>query len=511
MRKILVITLALAMFASIALADGTFSFGGVLENMDLLDAHRSTTNEVLNPSILICEPLLALKEDGSIVPQLLAEIPEMNEDGTVFTCKLRDDVYFHDGTKLTSEDVYFTLRRIFDPATQCLNSWLCDMIKGGNAMLNGEATELEGVKIIDDLTFTIELEYPYAPFNYILSCPQMVIFPKAACEAAGEYWGIDAYVGTGPFVLEEFSPKDVLHVVANENYYEGRPSLDEVYYYNMDPNTALMEYEAGTLDMVSVQPDYIGGYTGEDFADQLIKVELQGVIALNLNVSIAPLDDVRVRRAVALAVNQQGIVDGYLQGNGSATNTMVPPGIAAHSDRPITFDPDAAKALLAEAGYPDGITLVNYVSEEASIAHIPVVLQEQLKASGINLEVNRVDAATYTSMRKEGSVQCPILTWYADMPDPDNFLYTFYHSANSKLWSSLWNDERTDKDLVAARSMANGPERTALYEQLEEYLIVDQAVTVPLYNPVTFYLKSPAVTGIFFDNSMFHMDDAVKN
>ena len=183
MKKALafLLSLVLMLASAAALADGTFNFGGVLENMDLLDVHKSTTNEVLNPAILICEPLLALRADGTIDPQLLSELPTVSEDGLVYTYKLRDDVYFHDGTKLTANDVYFTLRRIFDPETANVNSWLCDMIKGGNAMLNGEADELEGVKVIDDYNFTIELEYTYAPFMYILTCSQMVIYPQAAC------------------------------------------------------------------------------------------------------------------------------------------------------------------------------------------------------------------------------------------------------------------------------------------------------------------------------------------
>lgn len=508
--SLLVMLLMMLTASCAALADGTFNYGGVMENMDILDVHKSTTNEVLNPAILMCEPLLTLKEDGTLVPQLLSELPEVSEDGTLFTCKLREDVYFHDGTQLTADDVLFTFTRIFDPATANVNTWLCDMIKGGTAMLNGEATELEGVKVIDDFTFTIELEYPYAPFNYILSCSQMVIYPREACEAAGESWGVDVFVGTGPFVLDEFSPKDFVHVVANENYYEGRPALDDVYYYNMDQGTALMEYEAGTLDLCSVDPLYVKGYQDSEYADQLVKIELQGIIALNLNTSMAPLDDVRVRQAISLAIDREALVNAYLQGNGTATNSLIPPGIAAHSDRALEYDPEKAKALLAEAGYPDGITIVNYVSDSASITGVPVVLQEQLKAAGITLEVNRVDAATYTSMRGEGSVQCPILTWYADMPDPDNFLYTFYHSDNSKFFSSCWSDEKTDEMLTLGRAMPNGEERTALYTELETYLVEEQCIVIPLYNPVTYYLKSDSVDGIFFDNSMFHLDDATK-
>ena len=332
--------------------------------------------------------------------------------------------------------------------------------------------------------------------------------PRLACTAAGETWGIDSFVGTGPFVFDTFVAKDSLHLVANENYYEGRPQIDEVYLYNLDRGTALMEFEAGSLDLVNMDPTYVKGYQEGEFAKNLVMSDLRGIIALNLNVAMPPLDNVKVREAVAHAVDQKAIVDSYLQGNGTAANSLITPSVAGYTDRPSFYNPEKAKALLAEAGYPDGIKLVNYVSETSSIAGIPVVLQEQLKASGIELEVNRVDSATYVSLRKEGSVQCPLLTWYADMPDPDNFTYTFFQSGNSKFFSSNWNDSLTDELLAKGRAMPAGEERTEVYKQIDQRLVAEEFVTVPLYNPVTYYLKSDKVEGIFFDGSMFHLDDA---
>ncbi len=511
MKRLMALLLALGLMLGLtpALAEGkAFSFGGALDDMDLIDVHKATSSGVLQGGIMVCEPLLALQPDGSLAPQLLAEMPAVSEDGKVFTCKLREDVYFHDGTQLTSKDVYFTLHRIFDPATANVNAWLCDMILGGKDMLDGKATELAGVTIQDDFNFTIELEYPYAPFNYILSCPQMLIYPQDACTAAGETWGIDSFVGTGPFVFESFTAKDTLHLVANEKYYEGRPQIDEVYLYNLDRGTALMEFEAGSLDLVNMDPTYVKGYQEGEFAKNLVMSDLRGIIALNLNVAMPPLDNVKVREAVAHAIDQKAIVESYLQGNGTVANSLITPSVAGYTDRPSFYDPEKAKALLAEAGFPDGIKLVNYVSETSSIAGIPVVLQEQLKASNIELEVNRVDSATYVSLRKEGSVQCPLLTWYADMPDPDNFTYTFFQSGNSKFFSSNWNDPLTDELMAKGRAMPAGEERIEIYKQIDQRLVAEEFVTVPLYNPVTYYLKSDKVEGIFFDGSMFHLDDA---
>ncbi|MGN0373065.1 MAG: ABC transporter substrate-binding protein [Enterocloster sp.] len=488
------------------------TFANVFDNLDILDVHKSTVTDVMQTGPLICEPLMTHDKDMNLVPCLLEEAPTLSEDGKIFTCKLKKGVKFHDGSELTSADVEFTFNRIFDPATQNVNTWLCDMILGATDMLDGKADTLAGFRVLDDYSFEIELEYPYSAFESVLSCPQMLIYPKEACEAAGDEWGVTTFVGTGPYVLDEFEPKDHVTVKKFDGYHGNPVSLDGITVYNMDQNTMLLEYEAGNLDIAYVDSKVVSSYKTEEFANNLKQVDMMAIITMNLNVSKAPLDDPKVRKAIGYAVDQESLVQNYLQGSGTATDCLIPPHVLGHDDaKPSTkYDPEKAKALLAEAGYPDGITLTTHVAESAQVADVAVVLKEQLKASNITLEIQKVDAASYTDIRKNGEVQVPFLTWYKDIADPDNFLYTFYHSSNSDFFSSCWHDERTDSDMVKGRTISDTAEREKLYKELDSYLVDEQCIAVPLYNPVRYWLVADGVDNLSYDDSMINLSWATK-
>ena len=486
-------------------------FAAQFPDMDSLDVHKYTTTDVILPAKSICEPLLAYNDKYELKPVLLEEMPT-TEDGVTYNFKLQKGIKFHDGTELTTKDVEFTLNRIFDPATQNLNTWLCDMILGAKDMLEGKADTLAGFKAIDDYNFTITLEMPYAPFLSVLSCEQMMIYPKDACEKAGDKWGIDTFIGTGPYKLEEFVGKDYMHAKKFEDYHGEPAKIDDLYIYNMDPNTSTMEYEAGNLDLVKMETKMVEPYKTNEYKDQLVRVDLMGIIALNLNVNMPPLDNATVRKAISYAIDKQSIVDSYLKGNGTPANSIIPPGIMGHpEDREANnYDPEKAKALLAEAGFPNGIDLETYVVEKDEAADIVVVLQEQLKKANINLKINLVDQATYVDIRKSGKVQCPILTWYKDMPDPDNFTYTFYFSDGSQLFSSNWNDPESDALMTEGRSIPE-EQRKPIYEKLEKMLVEDKTAVVPLYNPVFYYLQSPKVSGVSYIDSMINFGNADKS
>lgn len=485
-----------------------FKYASFYPDMILLDVHLHTTTDVIQAAQPLGEPLLRIDEKGTIHPLLLESLPEMNEEGTLFTCKLKEGVLFHDGTELTSKDVEFTFNRIFDPEVGNVNTWLCDMILGGKEMLEGKAETLAGFKVLDDYTFTLELDGPYAPFLAVLACEQMMIYPQKACSEAGKDWGVTTFVGTGPFKLEEFKSKEYMHAVRFDEYHGEPTKLDELYIYNKDRGTSLMEFEAGTLDMVSVDSTMVAPYKTDAYKENLKTVELMGIISMNLNVNKPPLDNVKVREALSYAVDQDTLAEKTLQGNVRATDCMIPPGIMAHdSQRPTTkYDPEKAKALLTEAGFPEGIEIVTTVAEGAAVANVAVALKEQFLASGIDMTIEQVDTASYIDMRKAGEVQVPFLTWYKDISDPDNFLYTFFHSSNSKFFSSNWNDPKTDEMLEKGRALP-ADQREALYRDLEKYIVNEQFVTVPLYNPVFYYLVKEGVKGVFYDNSMLRFHD----
>ena len=378
-------------------------------------------------------------------------MPTVSKDGKVYSCELKPGIKFHDGTTLTSKDVEFTFTRMFDPKTKCLNTYLCDMILGAQEMLDGKATKLAGFKVLDDRRFEITLAAPYSPFLAVLACQQLMIYPEKACKAAGTRWGIDTFVGTGPFKLVKFEPKDVLIVERFPGYHGTPAKLDGIELYNMDQNTALLEYERGTMDMVGFTgTEMVDGYKNNPkFKDQLVGVPLIGTIAMIMNVNMPPLDKVKVREAISYAVDQNSLVGNYMKGHAQATGCFIPPGMPGFdAKRPVSkYNPARAKTLLKEAGFPNGIKIVASISEKSALVGVATVLQEQLKASGINLEVQKYDSAAMVDMRKNGKVQTLFLTWYADIPDPDNFMYTFFYKDQSRMWSSNYNDSWVNKSL----------------------------------------------------------------
>lgn len=167
--------------------------------------------------------------------KLITKLPEISDDGLTYSFELKPDVKFHDGTTLTSSDVEFTFTRIFEPSDKNVSTWMCDMILGGKEMLEGKAEELEGFKVIDDTHFEITLDKPYSAFMSVLATPQMVIYPEKAYKEAGEDWGGKVYIGTGPYKVNEFDPKNKVILERYDEYHGGAKKLDEIVYLNMDP------------------------------------------------------------------------------------------------------------------------------------------------------------------------------------------------------------------------------------------------------------------------------------
>ncbi len=488
-------------------------YANVYPDMQVLDVMKSTTTDTCQAGSMVCEALLDFEEDFEVTPLLLKELPT-SEDGITFHCELKEGVLFHDGTELKATDVEFTFKRMFLPETVCVNTFLCDMILGAKEMLNGETTELAGFTVTGDYTFDITLESPYAPFLSVLACEQLSIYPEKACTEAGDRWGVDVFVGTGPFKLKEFTPKDRLVVERFDDYHGEQPYLDQIEIYNMDANTMLMEFESGNMDIVGVQQDQADAYRDNaEFADEFVINPLIGTISMILNVEMEPLDNVKVREAIGYAVDRQSMVDNYLKGNANATSCFIPRGcMAFDEERPIDkYDPEKAKELLAEAGYPDGIHIVTTISEKNSAVGVATVLQQQMKEAGIDFEIQKVDDAAYTDLRSNGEVQVAFSTWYADIVDPDNFLYNILHSSTSGFYSSNYNSPEFDALIEEARSITDSAKREELYREAESLAVTVDCVNVPLYNPIKFYLVQENVEGVKFLNSMVDLFSVTKS
>ncbi len=465
-------------------------------SFETIDVMKTTYTQIFEISDCICETLMGKDpETLETYPLLVEDFPEVSEDGLVYTFTLKEGIKFHDGSDLDTEDVIYSFNRLFDPETLCPMTWLVDMISGASEYVAGEADSISGLEAIDDRTFTITLNYQYSPLIATLAASPLAIVPKEACEEAGDDWGITTYVGTGPYMFESFESGSKIVLKKNEEYHGGAKNVDEIDFYSMDTNTALLEYEAGTIDLCELPTELAEEYKNSDeFADNVHYQDYFGVFTLILNQNVEPFDDPLVREAFSLAVDREVIAQGYFDGSVSAAYTFLPPGISGHDESVAAErDVEKAKELLAEAGYPDGITVTTYITGENDILSI---LKEQVAEAGINFDIQLADEATVSEMRTNGKLACWILQWYADYNDADEFLYGIFHSSMASYFSTGNSDEAFDAKLDEGRSITDEAEKEALYRELDQEVTYEKYANVPLYYPGNYYLVSDRVSGV---------------
>ncbi len=425
---------------------------------------------------------------ATIVPSL-AKSWDISPDGLVYTFHLRDDVTFHNGIKFTADDVVYTIERMMDPATAAMNTDFFSMIKGANAMLEGEADGVEGVKALDDYTVEITLEVPFGPFLANLATPSCSIYSREATEAAGDQFGIDpaVTVGTGPFKMADWVLNDRITLVRYDDYFKGPAKADGLQIIQVpDENTQKLMYENGELDVVDLSSSnsQLPYFMGNDaYKDNLVTGPEAGQYFYAFNQDMKPMDDVRVRKAISMAIDRQTILDQMYNGAGHVVNSMLPDGILGSYDaQEIPYDPEGARALLAEAGYGDGCELeIWQMTDNPDALAINQVVQSMLNEVGFKVSIKQIDEAAYYAERKEGRIGMTRAVWWGDFNDPDNFLYTFFTQRNTKARSI--NHKNTDvyQWLEDARAMIDEDERMALYQKIDTTMVQEEAAVFPLF------------------------------
>ncbi len=489
-------------------ADGrkVFRFGQAPYG-DTLDMQISTGSASAAIADEITESLLRFDDDNNEEVVLLTDFPTVSEDGTVYSFELKQGVKFTNGTELTARDVKFTFERMFTPATGAKSFSYFNMIVGAKDMLDGKATELAGIEIQDDYHFTITLEYAFAPFVKNLGTSYADIFPEDACTQAGDSWGIDAnLVGTGPYKFQSNDPNTEAVLVKNEDYHGGEVKLDEIHViYYSDTTTKLLAYENGDIDACDLPAAQLSQYK-DAYSDQITAYYPLGTCFLSLNLDIAPMNDVRVRQAISLAVNREELVEYVLDGAGIPATTYLNPSIPGHDDSlPVyEYNVERARQLLAEAGYPDGVTIEGGMVRQAEQT-LATAIQGYLAEVGINFVFDTVDNATWSSERATGKLPFTFITWNALYADADFQVYNYFYGANSGRQSVNYSNPEFDRLMDDARSDTDESHRAELYKQADKFLSDTDMVCVSLYYPQFQFLAKPYVKNMKVGNLIYHL------
>lgn len=398
----------------------------------------------------------------------LAESWEASDDATEFTFNLREGVTFHDGTPLTSADVVATYEAILDP----------DIPASASATLG----MVESVEAIDDLTVKFTLNAPYADLPTATAHANARILSVAA--VTGDHAALDTAVnGTGPFMLEDYDSARIVRLVRNPNYYDpDKPYLDAVEMH-LFPDLAAetANFLSGDVDvMLTVQQaDY--ARIAETPGVEALRVPSGRYVNVVMRFDQAPFDDVRVRQALAMSIDRDLIVDLVLEGLGRpASDNILSPEFRFAIDTPeVPYDPEAARALLAEAGYPDGLDLTLVASNRPAIrGQVAIAIRQMAQASGFRIEVESMPHDTYLS---NVWMQGGFYMGYWGMQPTEDETFNLLLTSDASYEDTGWNNAEFDAAVATGRSTVDEGERAAAYRTAQELILRDLPYLIPFF------------------------------
>ncbi|MFH1381532.1 MAG: peptide ABC transporter substrate-binding protein [Chloroflexota bacterium] len=449
--------------------------------------------------------LVTLDRNLKVAPDL-AERWDISDDGKTYTFYLRPDAKFHSGKPVTAEDFKWSFERAADPATRSTtaDTYLGDIV-GFRAKLRGESQEITGVKVIDEQTLEITIDAPKVYFLSKLTYQAAFVLNRDNV-ATGPDWFTHPD-GTGPFKLREYIRGAHLILERNPYYHLGIAKLESVRFL-LAGGTPMALYENNEIQITGVGIDDLDRISDPNSS---LSKELHYIPPgfetsyIGLNVTKPPLDDIKVRQALAYAIDKEQIVGTALANRVVPAYGILPPGFPAYNSalQGLTYDPEKAKTLLAESKYgPDpaqwpaiSMTIPGELGDILG-QHLESILTAWQDILGVTVEIQLVDWPTFLSDLTTYRLQMYEIAWSADYPDPQNFLDLQFDSQSVNNQTRYSNPE-VDRLLEAARTERYEPDRYKLYQETEQ-IIVNEVPWIPLWHPGDGYiLIKPEVKDFF--------------
>lgn len=449
----------------------------------------------------VFEGLVTWDTDSKVAPNL-AESWTISPDGRVYTFKLRKDVKFHNGRQVTADDFKYSLERVADPklASPTVATYLYDIV-GLREKAEGHATDIKGVRVVDPGTLEITIDKPRPYFLGRLTYPASFVVCKEAV-GTGEITDIKQMVGTGPFKAESFVPNQRINLVAFKEYRLGSPKIDRIERPIVkDALTRLNMFKSGEVDLTRVERQDLAGIQADPKLKDKVKFfDRPSLYYVGMNVgTYAPFKDVRVRRAFAMAINSDDIVNVTLGGVNKVAHSILPPGVLGYRDTAkfIPYNPTEAKKLLAEAGFPNGQGLpplvLTHRDGQPDVKTVAERIVLQLEQNlGVKSTTQMIPWTTYLDKHDKKELDFFHMRWAADYLDPENFLSTLLASYGNENKINYKNPQFDALCSQADTMVGNEAQRLALYAQAED-LVLQDAPFVPIYFQREAELISPRV------------------
>ncbi|HXH62455.1 MAG TPA: peptide ABC transporter substrate-binding protein [Fimbriimonadaceae bacterium] len=475
---------------------------GVVQDGDTLDAIQQ-----------VYEGLVTWSPDNVVIGAL-AKDWDISPDGRTYTFHLRQGVKFQSGRECKAQDVKWSIERNCVKGVQSptVDAYLSDVVglsdvvaKQGDLPDSAppQIIDVPGIKVIDDYTLSITLKQPTPYFlgklTYLVSAPM----DKDYAPLGHEMTDVSQMVGTGPFKIKSYDRNQLLVLTAFKDYHGGAPKLETIERPVVtDPATRLNKYKNGDLDMVMLERQDIEGLKGTEYEKQLKMYQRPAIWYVGMNQEVVPqFKDRRVRRAIAMAINKERIVNEILGGHNLIANGIIPPGVPGYRPKgsALPYDPTEAKKLLAEAGFPNGdgfpeLTM-NFREDRPDIKYAAEAVAGDLKENlNISVKLQTMEWRAYLDKYNKHQLGFFHMRWAADYLDPQNFLSQMLatYGPENKIGYDSPEFDRLCREADRTMDMAK---RIPLYQQAEDTALND-AVWVPLYFQRDAELERPWVSGM---------------
>ncbi|MDO5299726.1 MAG: peptide ABC transporter substrate-binding protein [Clostridia bacterium] len=525
MKKLLTIALAAMLLACVsvsALAEAkiTFQMSGEPDSMDPTLNDYSSGSYALQS---LFRGLYKYAQDGSLVPAM-AESYEVSEDGCTYTFKIREGLKWSDGTPLTAHDFEYSWKRVLDPDVGSETAYtLYAVIKNGYECFVDKTVAVDDlpIKALDDTTLQVELIAPASYFIQLTATTAFMPVQQATVEANGNDWVTtpETYVCNGPFMVAEMKKDESYTFVKNPNYYNAdEVQIDTVQYVFLNAaETVKMAFDNGELDIAtSVNTDAMVAYQD---TENLMASNRIGYRYYEFNCEKEPFNDARVRRALTLALNREILVNAIIQDPTRKTLCgWVPYGIKDVLDPATDWrdvvgdafaeDIEEAKALLAEAGYPDGEGFPTFsikYTPSTELENVAQAMSQMWKQYlGLNCEVTAVESGVYwaddTGTRASGDFEIAYMGYTLDYAEPSAAFFILENADGTA--KTRWDCPAYLELCSKMRTSLAEEEREALYKEAEA-LLAEECPVLPVYSYSDAALVASRVKG-FTRNSNGH-------
>lgn len=438
-----------------------------LSDANNLDPHFLT--QINSAAIIhhkVYEGLVRMDKESKYVPALATEWKQL--DDVTWEFKLRQGVTFHDGAPFNAEAVKRTIARVQDPSVGSNRANLFEAIKE--------------VKAVDDQTVQFILHYPYAPLLSVLAGAEGAILSPEAIDQYGKDLSKHP-TGTGPYKFESWTPGQEVVLVKNENYWGGQPKLDKVVFKTVpEDTTRIAMVETGEAQVAEQLPVTEVDRVQNSSSMTLGRFESFSSDHIGINTKKKPFDDVRVRQAIAYAVDKESIIKGVYNDVGKPAHSSITPTMVGYSPnvKGLDYNLEKAKQLLAEAGYANGLKATIYLNDNKARISVAEVLQQQLKQIGIDLQVKVLEFGAYIDAASKGETDLFISGWGNATGDADYNQYNLFHTKSQGAPGnhSFYSNPEVDKLIDDGRKEKDPAKRTQIYEQTQQ-IEMNEAALIP--------------------------------